>query len=142
MTTLGHDDQNLSILTPLQTVGVPAGMRLFVDKSVVHGVSLGRLTAIRRALQLSVAEDVDRGIPLSLRVFCHACGQGRPAPGFSRYAAYQVCNRCATEFEVAQMWAESPTIGQFVRDKQFGEAAYYALLDLEVTGDVVAPSGE
>jgi hypothetical protein len=62
-----------------------------------------------------------------LRLFCHACERGRPAPGFRRYAAFQFCSLCAAEFEVAQTWAERPSAGQFVRDKQFGEADRYAL---------------
>ncbi len=65
----------------------------------------------------------------ALHLYCHACRRGQPAPGFSRYAAYQVCSLCRTEFEAAQSWVERPSVGQFIRDKQFGEADRYALTD-------------
>jgi hypothetical protein len=55
------------------------------------------------------------------RLYCDACQRSQPAAGFIRYCRYQICNACATEYEIAQARGLVGSAGQFVRDRQFGE---------------------
>lgn len=63
-------------LTPDQVRAVAAVMRLFVEDDLANGVSPAR------------------------GLWCDACERMRPAPGFIRYEQRQVCNACATEYEI------------------------------------------
>ncbi len=63
-------------LTPEQVRAVAAVMRLFVEDDLANGVSPSR------------------------GLWCDACERVRPAPGFIRYEQRQVCNPCATEYEI------------------------------------------
>jgi hypothetical protein len=86
-----------------------------------------QVTAMRRIMQLFVEDDLDHGVPVSLSLYCHACERGRPAPGFIRYGHYQFCNGCATEFEVASARQEVRSVGEYMRDRRFGEAERHRL---------------
>ncbi len=63
-------------LTPEQVRAVAAVMHLFVEDDLANGVSPAR------------------------GLWCDACERVRPAPGFIRYDQRQVCNACATEYEI------------------------------------------
>jgi hypothetical protein len=56
------------------------------------------------------------------RVYCDACQRPKAAAGSIRYGRYQLCNGCATEYELAQASGLAVSAGQFVRDRQFGES--------------------
>jgi hypothetical protein len=72
-------------------------------------------------MQLFIEEDLARGAARDKKVYCDACEQPQPAAGAIRYGRYQVCNSCATEYELAQARGLTGSVGQFVRDRQFGE---------------------
>ncbi len=90
-------------------------------------LTLAQVAAIRAVMQLFVEDDLAQGASPDRRFYCAACQRPRPMPGFIPYGRYQVCNACATEYEVARARHRELTIGQFVRDKAFGEAEAYAL---------------
>jgi hypothetical protein len=90
-------------------------------------LSTTQLAAIRAVMRTFVDDDLARGVALQARMFCHACQQGRAMAGFIAYDRYQLCNWCATEYEVARARGEVQSAGQFVRDKVFGEGPAYAL---------------
>ena len=79
---------------------------------------------------LFIEEDLSKGTQPSDRRYCDACERLRSAAGFVQYERYCVCNPCATEYEVANARGIALSAGQYVRDKNFGEAGFYAL-DLE-----------
>jgi hypothetical protein len=72
-------------------------------------------------MRLFKEEDLARGASTSRKVYCDACQQTQPAAGAIRYGRYQVCNACATEYELANARGLAGSIGQFVRGRQFGE---------------------
>jgi formate dehydrogenase maturation protein FdhE len=102
-------------------------MRLF-SAALPRPTPLTRqVTAVRQAMALFVQDDLARGLSPLLNYFCHACERARPALGFIHHGRYQLCNACATEYEVARLCHVVDSVGQFVRDKRFGEAERYAL---------------
>ena len=105
----------------------PAVMPTNDTTSLPEALTAGQLTAIRTVMALFVDDDLTRGISPRAELYCRACQQGRPMPGFILYERYQFCNRCATEYEVARLCSMVASPGQFVREKTFGEADRYAL---------------
>jgi hypothetical protein len=97
------------------------------------GLSAAQLTAIHTAMQLFVEDDVAAGVAPDARGYCDGCAAPRPAPGAIAYDRYRLCNRCATEYEVARITRVVESIGQYVRGKRFGEAEAFAEL---LTGEV------
>jgi hypothetical protein len=85
-----------------------------------------RIAAVIDAMRRLAEKDLARH-DLVARKYCDACQRVRPGAGFVHYGRYAVCNACATEFEVANVRGLLTTIGRFVRDKNFGETAQYAL---------------
>jgi hypothetical protein len=77
-------------LTPRQVEAIAAVMRLFVDDDLANGVSPERMRP------------------------CDACGQERPAPGFVRYDGGELCNPCATEYEVRRARGVTQSIGVYL----------------------------
>src|SRR5579884_2899674 len=77
--------------------------------------------AIRTAMRLFVDDDVAQGRTPADRLYCDACELPQPAAGFIRYGRYQVCNACATEYELVRARGLAGSIGQFVRGRRFGE---------------------
>jgi|SRR5579875_296775 len=80
-----------------------------------------QIGAIRTAMRLFVDDDVAQGRTVADRLYCDACELPQPAAGFIRYGRYQVCNACATEYEIVQARGLAGSIGQFVRGRRFGE---------------------
>lgn len=85
------------------------------------------VTVVRHVLCLLIDPAAARGIPAGARGYCSACLHPRPLRGFVQLGRYQLCNTCAIEYAVARSVGEPVSAGQFVRDKQFGEADRYAL---------------
>jgi hypothetical protein len=92
--------------------------------------------AIRTAMRLFVQDDLALGRAAAERLYCDACELPQPAAGFIRYGRYQVCNSCATEYELVRARGLAGSIGQFVRDRRFGER-----LDLLLEADRARPAG-
>jgi hypothetical protein len=90
-------------------------------------LSAAQITAIRAVMRTFVDDDLVRGVASQARLYCPACQQGRCLAGFIDYGRYQLCNRCATEYEVALARGLVQSAGRFVRDKVFGEGAAYEL---------------
>jgi len=91
-----------------------------------------RLTARQRAamaqvMQLFVEDDLALGVSPTASFYCPACERERSRAGAVRYGRYLVCNLCATEFEIAMLTLGTLSIGQYVRDKRYGEGERYAL---------------
>jgi hypothetical protein len=86
-----------------------------------HQLSETQVGAIRAAMRSFVEDDLALGRVPAGRLYCDACEQPQPAAGFIRYDRYQVCNACATEFELVRAHGLTRSIGQFVRDRRFGE---------------------
>jgi len=79
-----------------------------------HDLSPDQLSAIGRVMRLFIADDLANGLsPLAERP-CDACGQERPAPGFVQYDELQLCNPCATAYEVQRARGLTRTIGGFL----------------------------
>jgi hypothetical protein len=108
----------------LQALGTPWGANKSSKK--------GRIALILDAMHGLLERDLAMGTSIG-KQYCDACQRVRNGAGFVVYGRYTVCNQCATEFEVANARGLLTTIGQFVRDKNFGETARYAL-DTVLTG--------
>lgn len=81
-------------------------------------------------MRVFVDDDLARGVTPNQRLYCDPCQRPQPMLGFIQYDRYQMCNACATEYEVARARGVSLSAGQFVREKSFGEAEAYALASL------------
>ncbi len=86
-----------------------------------------QLTAIAHVMQLFVEDDLALGVSPDASIRCPACERKRPRPGAISYGRYFICTGCATEFEVARASRGPLSIGQYIRDKQYGESERYAL---------------
>jgi hypothetical protein len=86
----------------------------------------GRVTAIIDAMRALLEKDLALG-PAVGRLYCDACQRVRGGAGFVSYGRYSICNQCATEYEVANARGIPTSVGQFVRDKNFGETGRYTL---------------
>ena len=86
-----------------------------------------QLGAVRAIMRRFVDDDLANDVTAAVRMFCDACQESRPAPGFIRYDRHLLCNICATEFEVARLRGVLLSAGQFVRDKRFGDGDAFAL---------------
>jgi hypothetical protein len=86
-----------------------------------RSLSSAQVRAIPAAMRLFVEQDLTESEEPSRRLYCDACQRAQPAAGFIRYCRYQICNACATEYELAQARRLTGSVGQFVRDRQFGE---------------------
>jgi hypothetical protein len=85
------------------------------------GLTLRQIAAVQYAVHLFIAEDLERGIPATARIYCDGCACQRPRAGAMPYDGNLLCNVCAAQFEVARAGGSIRTVGQFIRDKQFGE---------------------
>ncbi len=94
-------------------------------------LTASQLAAVQHVMRLFVDEDLDHGVTPHQRRYCHGCQRARPLAGSLAYAHYQLCNTCATEYEVACIRGAVETIGQYVRDKQFGEEDPHTLTMLQ-----------
>jgi hypothetical protein len=94
---------------------------------VARSLSPTQLAGIPVVMQDFVEEDLARGIAPDTQLDCDACRWSRPMPGFIRYGCYQLCNRCATAYEVAQAQGEVDSPGQFLRDVYRGDRGLVAL---------------
>jgi hypothetical protein len=77
-----------------------------------------QVEAVRRAMRVFVEDDLSRGILPSSSRRCDACESFRPQVGFIQYEEYQVCNGCATNFELARMRGAATSIGPFLRTRR------------------------
>jgi len=74
-----------------------------------------QLRAVRQVMQGFVDDDLAHGVLPAQQLYCHACAERRSAPGFVLYeGGYQLCNACATAYEVARMRGRVETAAQFV----------------------------
>jgi hypothetical protein len=65
-------------------------------------LSAGQIRAIYGAMR--TFRDDDRGRhEREATVTCSRCGRGRPAAGALAYGALQLCNGCATDYELLRM---------------------------------------
>ncbi len=101
-----------------------------------HPLSERQIGAIRTAMRLFVQDDLALGRASAERLYCDACELPQPAAGFIQYGRYQVCNGCATEYELVRAQGLVGSIGQFIRDRRFGERP-----DLLLEADGVRPPG-
>ena len=76
---------------------------------------------VRTAIQLFVEDDIASGRPANQRRYCDACQETQPAVGFIRYGRFDLCKACATGYELARGHGLALSIGQYVRDRRFGE---------------------
>ena len=93
MRTLPPDAPACRAVTPLQLAAARAVMRLFIKEDLAHGVS-----------------------PTS-RLFCCACQSQRPMPGFVQYGQAQLCNDCATKYEILRVSGILETVDQYLQDE-------------------------
>jgi hypothetical protein len=86
-----------------------------------RGLTPRQMAAVHYAVHLFIAEDLERGIPATARIHCDGCACQRPRAGAMPCDGNLLCNVCAAQFEVAGAGENVQTIGQFIRDKQFGK---------------------
>ncbi len=103
------------------------GKQAWTAPAVNRVLTPAQVSAIRAIMALFVEEDLANGVDPARRMYCDACGRHQPAPGFVQYDRYTLCNRCATEYEIAHARGIALSAGQFVRDKSFGEVAAHML---------------
>lgn len=79
-----------------------------------------QVAAIRSVMRLFVEDDLANGVPYGERGYCDACRRSRPRAGFIRYEGYRLCNRCATDYELARGSGWVVSVGRFVADRHAG----------------------
>ena len=68
-----------------------------------YGASAEQLRAVYNVMRILAEDDRRRGDALPGTVPCAACRRGRPAAGSVNYAGTQLCNGCATDYELLRM---------------------------------------
>jgi hypothetical protein len=96
-------------------------MALPRQEPALRTLTQNQLAGIRIVMQTFVTDDLSRGVSPVTRMYCDGCRGQRPKPGFLAYEEYQLCNVCATNYEVARAYGQVATPGQFVGDQRFGE---------------------
>ena len=79
-----------------------------------HSLSHVQTQAVRVVMQLFVQEDLEHGVAPSARRCCDRCRRDRPAAGFIHYGAAELCNGCATAYELARIRHTTTSIAAFV----------------------------
>ena len=72
------------------------------------------LAAARAVMRLFISEDLAHGVSPTSQLFCCACQSRRPMPGFVQYGESQLCNDCATEYEVLRIAGIFETVDQYL----------------------------
>ena len=80
-----------------------------------HRLSSAQVQAIRSAMHLFVEEDLARTPSRTARRLCERCEQERPGAGFIDYDASELCNSCATVFELARARGIVQSLPEFLR---------------------------
>ena len=83
-----------------------------------HSLSHAQTRAVRTAMQLFVEEDLAHGVAASARRGCERCRRQRPAPGFIHYGEAELCNTCATAYELARLRHATASVSAFVGASQ------------------------
>ena len=96
-----------------------------------------QISSVQATMSRHVNDDLARGVSPARRLYCGGCQSGRPMPGFRDYGKHALCSGCAAEYEVACLRGAVATIGQYVRDKRFGEETRHALATLLLDGGTV-----
>jgi hypothetical protein len=122
-----HLPDSRTAVPPLPRRDHPSSVRRESQRRQSHPLSRTQLAAIRAAMHVFVEDDISQGTRPEDRRYCDACERLRSAAGFVRYERYIICNLCATEYEVASARGITLSAGQYVRDKNFGEAGFYSL---------------
>ena len=68
-----------------------------------YGASAEQLRAVYNVMRILAEDDRRRGDALPGTVPCGACRRDRPAAGSVNYAGTQLCNGCATDYELLRM---------------------------------------
>ena len=79
-----------------------------------HSLSHVQTRAVRTVMQLFVEEDLAHGVARSTRRSCERCRRNRPAPGFIHYDEADLCNACATAYELARLRHATASVSAFV----------------------------
>jgi hypothetical protein len=98
----------------LERPGLSAGSRLLTETQI---------ESVRRVMRVFVEDDLARGVLPSSLQRCDICQAPRPMVGFIRYDTYEVCNRCATDYELALMSGSVFAIEPFIRSRSTRAAA-------------------
>ena len=80
-----------------------------------HTLTSQQVQAIRDTMRLFVEEDLSRGTAHSTRRLCTRCEQDRPGAGFIAYEGSDLCNPCATVFELARARGVVRSLPEFLR---------------------------
>lgn len=68
----------------------------------VRVLTAAQVRAIRTAMHTFVEEDLAFGGARACRRWCARCAAHRPAAGFVAYESGDLCNDCATDYELAR----------------------------------------
>lgn len=80
-------------------------------------LSPGQVEAIVSLMRLFVEDDLANGVPPTRMMRCAACRLSCPAPGFIRYDGHELCNPCATDYEVRRTRGDVRRIGAYLTDR-------------------------
>ena len=76
-----------------------------------------QVEAIVALMRLFVEDDLANGVPPTSMKRCAACRLACPAPGFIRYDGHELCNPCATDYEVHRARGDVRWIGAYLTDR-------------------------
>lgn len=96
------------------SAGAPGRVRAFPEAT--HSLTPLQVQAIRTAMHLFVEEDRARGEAASAWRRCTRCDQARQGAGFISYEGGDLCNPCATVFELARARGIVHTLPEFLRE--------------------------
>lgn len=80
----------------------------------LHSLSPGQRHAIREAMRTLVDEDLERGVNPRSEMGCPACGERRSIAGAVAYEGVQLCNECATAYELRRAEGDVESLGEFI----------------------------
>ena len=99
----------------------------FAAPTATRTITPEQVEAVRAVMRLFIEDDLKNGVAADRRMYCDGCEQPRSMAGFIQYDRHALCNDCATEYEVARLRGLTCSVGEFVRDKVFGDAELYLL---------------
>ena len=80
-----------------------------------HTLTSQQVQAIRDTMHLFVEQDLTRGSACIAHRRCSRCEEDRPGAGFITYDGSELCNPCATVFELARARGIVRTLSEFLR---------------------------
>jgi hypothetical protein len=102
------------MVAPYRSESPAAEAKVAARQPEVRVLTAAQVRAIRTAMHTFVEEDLAFGRAKAGRRWCARCAAHRPAAGFVAYESGDLCNECATDYELARARGLVWSVGEFL----------------------------